>query len=44
MVTLAAVVALLAILAMPLWRGAGAPHNGESQTLQASNLADRLAD
>jgi ABC-type branched-subunit amino acid transport system substrate-binding protein len=43
MVTLAAVVALLAILAMPLWRGAGAPHNGESQTLQASNLADRLA-
>jgi branched-chain amino acid transport system substrate-binding protein len=40
-VTFAALVALLAIFAKPLWQGARAPLNADSQTLQASK-SDRL--
>jgi len=42
MVTFAALVALLAIFATPLWQGARALLNGDSQTLQAAKPSDRL--
>jgi branched-chain amino acid transport system substrate-binding protein len=38
----AALVALLTIFAKPLWQGAGALLNADSQTLQASKPSDRL--
>ena len=42
MVTFAALVALLAIFATPLWQGARAPLNGDSQTLQVAKPSDQL--
>jgi hypothetical protein len=41
-VSFAALVAIAIIFAKPLWEGAGAPLNADSQTLQASKSSDRL--